>query len=221
MAINLHYDGAPTFHEFGYDGHAALSSLIASSPYRSLEQAIASLALFSHPGTVKQTNCLPVLRVIRRAAMRGQIEMCGGISIGLDDNKAPTDVFMWCNGFRKRPRDVHFNHIYAASDDAEAYTCLANLCVTPSFLSKLTDTDLGVRAILQFRAFELFGWYPRGHLEPREPNGYKDLIWALTISPVDNVETQFLNALSRKPLDRTTQFANRLGHVFNGYTPKY
>jgi hypothetical protein len=54
--------------EYAYDGFAALEALIAASPYRSTEQIVASLTLFSHPETVRQTRLKPLFRVIRNAA---------------------------------------------------------------------------------------------------------------------------------------------------------
>lgn len=66
------------------------------------------------------------------------------------------DVFLWCNAVRRRPVDVEFNHLDADSQDDESYPCLANLCVTPSFLAKLTDTQALVRDLLRYRAFELY-----------------------------------------------------------------
>lgn len=206
--------------EFDFDGQRALETLIAASSYRSLSQAVASLAVFSHPDTVRATGSQPVIRVVRNAARRGDIELREGQLVGLDDNKAPTDVFLWCNAFRRRPVDVQFNHLYADSQDPDSYANLANLCVTPSFLAKLTDTHPEIRELLRYRAFDLYGWYPRRAGEPREPNRYNGLNWAPPLPPVSNVGPLFEAAMARRPRDRTTLFAKQLGHAFNGFCPQ-
>lgn len=162
----------PTLLDYGFDGHASLDAIIGASAYRTLAQVVASLTLFSHPDTVRQTGCRPVIRVIRNAARRGDIIELDGRRVGLDDNKAPTDVFLWCNAMKRRPRDVQFNHVYLNSQDPEIYTSLANLCVTPSFLAKLTDTNPEIRDLLRYRVWKLYGWRPAGLEAPAEPDGY-------------------------------------------------
>jgi hypothetical protein len=198
-----------TLYDFNFDGFETLRALIATSPYKTIAQAIASLTLFSHPDTVAQTQCKPVLRIIRNGARRGEIIELDGQRVGLDDNKAPTDVFRWCNGLTQRMRDVQFNHVYTDSQDPESYTCLANLCVTPSFLAKLTDTHPEVRAFLQFRVWQLYAWAPKS--APVQPEGYDDLEWAPCLPPVVNVRELFEAIAKRRVKDRTTMFKNALG----------
>lgn len=211
MTDSLPIRAARTLTDFGFDGHAALESLIAASPYGSVLQAVASLSVFSHPETVRQTGNRPVIRVVRNAARRGEIIEIDGQRVGLDDNKAPTDVFMWCNGWKRRPRDIQFNHVYTDSQDPESYACLANLCVTPSFLAKLTDTNPLVRDMLRYRVWDMYGWYPRRAEEPREPNGYRDLNWAPFLPPVDDVWSLLEHTMARRKADRTTRMAVELG----------
>lgn len=219
MTVGLGELELTTLSELNFDGQRALEALIAASPYRSLCQAVASLAVFSHPDTVRATQCRPVLKIVRDAERRGQIELREGELIGLDDNKAPTDVFILCNNFPRRRRDVQFNHVYSASGDPESYTNLANICVTPSFLAKLTDTNAEVRALLQYRAFDLYGWHPRHAETPREPKRYYSLCWASPLPAVTEAGSLFEAAMERRPLDRTTKFARQLGHIFNGFRP--
>lgn len=201
------------------DGQKVLEAILATSPYRTVSQAIASLALFSHPETVRQTSCRPVIRVIRNAGQRGGVQEIKGTLVGLDDNKAPTDVFLWCNNIGRRPSEVQFNHVYASSQDPESYANLANLCITPSFLAKLTDTNSEVRALLRFRAWDLFGWHPNGAARPEEPSAYKRLLWAEPLAPVDDVAATFEAIMMRRPKDRSTVLARRLGTAFNGFVP--
>ena len=196
------------------DGRAELEALIAASPHRTLAQAVASLTQFSHPETVAQTACKPVLRVVRARDIRTErktIVTRNGQEVGLDDNKAPTDVFLWCNGLVEKPCDVQFNHVYADSQNPESYTCLANLCVTPSFLAKLTDTHRETRAMLQYRVCDLYRWRPSDRPEPTEPRGYADLQWRPCLPAVADVRATFANIAARRSKDRTTWFRNALG----------
>lgn len=205
----------PTLFEYNLDGYAALEAVIAASGYHNMLQAVASLTVFSHPDTVRHTGCQPVIRVIRHAAKRGSVLEVDGKLVGLDDNKAPTDIFLWCNGIVRRPRDIQFNHVYADSQDPESYGCLANLCITPSFLAKLTDTNPTVKALLQYRAFDLYGWHPGRLTPPPMPEAYNHLTWAPCLPPVEDPKRTFLAFMSRRPKDRTTLFAARLGTVFD------
>lgn len=205
-----------TFVDFQLNGLAALEAVIAASPYGTVEQAVASLAIFSHPDTVRQTGCRPFVRAVRDAARRGQIKDRGGGPVALDDNKSPTDAFLWCNGIR-RPREAQFNHVYANSADSASYTCLANLCVTPSFIAKLTDTDQRARSLLRFRAFDLYGWVPAGLARPELPAEYDKLEWAPPLPPVADVEAVSRAVMARRPKDRTVQIARRIGWVFSDF----
>jgi hypothetical protein len=206
--------------EYAYDGFAALEALIAASPYRSTEQIVASLTLFSHPETVRQTRLKPLFRVVRNAAKRGRVEAGEGGWIAYDDNKSPTDAFLWCNGLSAgKMRDVQFNHLYADSQNADQYTCLANLCVTPAFLAKLTDTKANIRSLLRFRAYELYGWMPAGQEPPPKPADYSELTWAAPIPAVADVEGQVRAIMERKPKDRTVQIVRQIGWLYNDYQP--
>jgi hypothetical protein len=181
---------------------------------------VASLTLFSHPETVRQTRLKPLFRVVRNAAKRGRVEAGEGGWIAYDDNKSPTDAFLWCNGLSAgKMRDVQFNHLYADSQNADQYTCLANLCVTPAFLAKLTDTRSNIRSLLRFRAYELYGWMPAGQEPPPKPADYSELTWAAPIPAVADVEGQVRAIMERKPKDRTVQIVRQIGWLYNDYQP--
>jgi hypothetical protein len=53
---------------------------------------------------------------------------------------------------------MQYSRIYTDAKSAEIYTSMANLCVTPAFLAKLTDTDDDVSAVLRYRAYEVHGF---------------------------------------------------------------
>lgn len=90
-------------------------------------------------------------------------------------------------------------------------TCLPNLCVTPSFLAKLTDTNLEILGLLRYRVWELYGWHPDGSPVPAKPDGYDGLVWAPPLGPVADVRAAFEATAKRRPKDRTSIFVAKLG----------
>jgi hypothetical protein len=203
-----------TLHDFELNGYSALEELIRASTYQSIEQAVASLTLFSHPETVRQTGCKALFPTIRNAARRRQVAEVDGRLLAYDDNKSPTDAFLWCNGITKKLKDVQFNHVYLNSQDPDQYTCLANLCVTPAFLAKLTDTNEPVRKLLRYRVYDLYRWVPTSHEPPSEPVGYADLQWAPTLPAVSDVAAVVNAVMQRRHLDSTVRIAHEIGWLF-------
>ncbi|MBA3999386.1 MAG: hypothetical protein C0461_02215 [Brevundimonas sp.] len=209
---------ARTLAEFGFDGQAALEALIATSRYRTLAQAVASLALFSHPETVVQTGGRAMFPTVR--GVPGAYLEIDGRSVMSDDNKSPTDAFLWSNGINRRGRDSQFNHVYAASLDPDAYTALPNIVMTPAFLAKLTDTNAEVRALLAWRSFDLYGWRLSGVDIPDRPNAYASLEWAAPLPPVPQLQPRLEAVMARRPKDRTVIAARRLGWLFGDPEPR-
>lgn len=203
-----------TLHDFQLNGREALAGVIRQTSYRGLEQAVASLTIFSHPDTVAQTGAKAIFPIVRNAARRGTVERRNKNLIGLDDNKSPTDAFLWANEIGKRPADLQFNHIYARSDDPDCYTNLANLCASPAFLAKLTDTNPDIIALLQFRAFDLYGWKPDELDQPKEPIGYSALDWFPPLAPAANVQ-KALNEQLKRRRDRTSRMVAQTGWLFS------
>jgi len=214
-----------SFDAFNYDGRATLSSIIASSEYGSLEQAVAALAVFAHPHTVLQTRGLNVFSVVRarsRAERGTQVILTSGETVMLDDNSAPTNAFGWVHGLRRqgeRLRDVQFNHLWPKSADVSAYTNLTNLCMMPAFLSKLSDTDSTICALLRYRAWKLYSGPLAWDTAPEPPSIYDGLRWAETLPPVDNVERTYRAAMHTRPADRTTRSARECGWLFSQFRP--
>jgi hypothetical protein len=143
-----------------FDGRAALIRVIEQSDYGTLAQAVASLTVFAQPDTVAQTEGRNVFRSVRRRQQGdvgtfADVAGCDG-RVMRDDNRSSAVAFEWAQGIRERP-DVQANHVWSRSQDVAAYTSLANLCLTPAFLAKLTDTDESIRTLLRYRAFDLFG----------------------------------------------------------------
>lgn len=195
------------------DGFEALKSLVEASDYGSIQQAIASLTVFSHPETVAQTGAKAIFLIVRDLKRRGKVAEVNGRLIGFDDNTSPTEALCWANDWTKRPRDLQFNHVYTRSSDPDCYTNLANICVSPSFLAKLTDTDPYIQSLLRYQAFDLFGWLP---IEPQElirPSNYENLIWAKPLLPryyvVERLKRQIANRTNR-----TTRIIKQTGWLF-------
>ena len=204
-----------TLLDFSLDGFSAFEALIAGSRYKNLSQAIASLTLFSHPETVKQTGCKSIFRTIRGPRTPGEYIDWNGQRVMLDDNKSASDAFKWAHGITTKPKDLQFNHIYTASKDVDAYTSLANICVTPAFIAKLTDSGSPTTsALLKYRAYDLYGWIPAGIEAPNKPKGYDDLNWAATMPPVPDVEGALKARMAKKPKDRTVISTKNVGWLF-------
>jgi hypothetical protein len=210
---------------FGFDGRIALETIIKESSYKTIEQAVASLTLFSHPDTVAGAKGRNIFRIIRASMSknekRGNVAKVPSVGlVMLDDNKGPTDTFIWANNItRKQYRDVQFCHIWDDPYDVERYTNLANICMIPAFLSKLTDTADNIKALLRYRAFCLYNIKYGKRQDPAKPYCYDDLDWASTLQQVDNLELALRNAMKSKPKDRTTGSARQIGWLFSNYEP--
>tara|TARA_R100000306_G_scaffold28329_1_gene31581 strand:+ start:15299 stop:15940 length:642 start_codon:yes stop_codon:yes gene_type:complete len=206
--------GLKTLSDYGLDGREALAGVIRQTAYRDLAQAVASLTIFSHPDTVAQTGARALFPIVRDARRRGETEEREGRIIGFDDNKAPTDAFLWANEIKRRPQDLQFNHVYALSDDVECYTNLANLCVSPAFLAKLTDTNPEITELLKFRVFDLYGWYPDGTRPPNQPDRYTKLEWSDTLPVIRGVGAVVSDQLARRS-DRTARMISVTGWLLS------
>jgi hypothetical protein len=211
--------GRRTLVDFNLDGRAALEAIISSSQYRTIAQAVASLTLFSHPKTVRQTGGRALFPAIRNPRRVGQIDVHQGRQVLLDDNKSATDAFLWANGLSRRGRDTQFNHVYATSLDVEAYTALPNICMTPAFIAKLTDTSEDVRSLLRYRSYQLYKWTPAGHPPPEPPDDYEALEWCAPLPPVEDVRSTIIAAMATKPKDRTVVAVGTLGWLFANGAP--
>lgn len=210
-----------TLVDCGLDGGKALDLIIQDSAYRSLEQAVASLALFSHPDTVAQARGEALFRIVRGPIpQRGHIfPFDDGHSVLLDDNTGPTDAFIWANQLRRRAySDVQFCHIWQESGNPRCYTNLANICVLPAFLPKLSDTHPSVTALLRQRARELYAWQPT-NLELPTTVGSAELKWAPSLPCNPRLAVTLRTAMKTKAKSRTTTSAREIGWCFSDWRP--
>jgi hypothetical protein len=212
--------------EYNFDGRIALIEIIRESSYKTVEQAVASLTLFSHPETVIQSgnrNVFPIIRASQyKNEKRGEYsEIADFGKVMLDDNKGPTDTLIWANRIsRNNYCDVQFCHIWDNSYDVSLYSNLANICIMPAFLAKLSDTDQNIKSLLRYRAFEIYqGFKSIVDIDPQKPRIYDELNWAGFMPPVKNLEQSFREAMKTKPKDRTTQCAKEIGWLFSDFKP--
>lgn len=136
---------------------------------------IAATALWAPVSEHNARNGGPDKRCRRAQTTRG--EKVGDVvdGIRLDDNTAP-------NSQMKRVMKKHYGitpvnyttcHIWDKTCYDERYhTCFANLVLIPSDIYVLSDFNNHVQKVLQYRAFEIFGWYPEEQEEPKKPDNY-------------------------------------------------
>lgn len=80
-------------------------------------------------------------------------------SLGLKDGRK---TFMTKNDFK----NYIACHIYPKPYDKRYYTSIMNLVLVPAAFAGLTDHDEYVMQVIQYRAFELFGFKPDGDPAP-------------------------------------------------------
>lgn len=198
------------------DGTAALRITLERAGWRSITAAVAAHTVFLHPDTVSQTGGRALFPVVRDPGRRGVFgTLPDSREVLFDDNTTPTDSFLWAARRTKGP-DVQFNHVWNASRDPDAYTALWNVCCTPAFLAKTSDTHPETVAALRYRSWELYGYLPQGEAAPKPPLGYEELEWAASPEPVDNLEDELRVRMRAAPSHRATVVAARLGWLFSG-----
>jgi len=186
---------------FCLDGTAILDGLLERSEWGSAIRAIAALSIFVHRDIVEAMGNKAMFRVIRskpgRDGGRGSFVSVGGLRVMLDDNHSACRAFELATGI-PRCKGISVNHLYAASADPNLYANPANIILTPTFLSKLTDTQIAdfaaaerqnpCLAALRTRAFLQYGLKRPDATIPLCPPGYpKDSDWA---EPVGRGTTQ-------------------------------
>jgi hypothetical protein len=96
--------------------------------------------------------------------------------VGLDDNSYANGLIKRSLGFR--PSDaVGFEccHVWPYSCyDTRYHTVIANLVLIPAALASLADYDPDIQAALQYRAYELYRWYPNECPVPVRPPQYPE-----------------------------------------------
>ena len=201
-----------TLSAYNFDGEAALRSIIGQSEYGTIENAIARLTIFTNSKTFDHIGNRALFRIRRAKAgeRRGSIIKDEGVVVC--DNTSPTTVFLWANGLhRKEVKHVQFNHIYPMSQYIAYYTSLANICMTPAFLSKLTDVNESVIQLLRYRAFDLYDFVPLGFDTPEKPECYEALDWAPPGVAVEDIFALFRQKIKQCPKSAIAKSVNAFG----------
>lgn len=207
------------------DGVAALEQLGTQAGFPNSMHLVAKHTIFLDPSTVAHSRGQALFPVVRSMVLRGTfgevLDSSGApTSIYFDDNRTPTDGFLW-SAQRTRGPDVQYNHVWTRSSDPDAYTALWNLCATPAFLAKATDgsNHPTVVAALRRRSFELFGVVPVGEPEPTTPPGFNELEWAASPPPVNDLEQTLRTRLKTSPKSPAAKVARELGWLFSDWQP--
>lgn len=199
-----------TLAEFGFDGLEALRWVVtAQTGYPSLDQAVASLAVFVSPDTVAQTRSR--IFQMARGTPRRKFDDPDQPTFMRDDNEGPHCALKAAGGPPMAGRHLHLNHLYGKR--LEFFTDLRSFCVTPSFLTKLTDSEPRITALLKRRAFKLYGFAPEG---VPAAQGYEDLDWAPPLPAVSNLEVVLSDQL-RGTRGSIAIAVRHFGWCFNGF----
>jgi hypothetical protein len=201
-----------TLAEFGFDGLEALRWVVTTpNGYPSLEQAVASLTLFVSPDTVAQTT--GNIFQMARGSPRRTFDDPDRPTVMWDDNEGPHCALKAAGGPPVTGRHLHLNHLYGGQ--VQCFTDLRSLCLTPSFLTKLTDSEPRITALLKRRAFEIFdGFAPEG--EPTAA-GYEGLVWAPPLPAVRDLESVLSDRL-RHTSNSIAIAVRHFGWRFNGFS---
>lgn len=212
--------GRPGGMETVMDGMRALSATLLRSGYESTLRAVAAHTLFLDPATVAQTRGEPIFPVIRNPNRRGEFTEVDGRTVMYDDSTTPTLALLW-GARRKKGPDVQYNHVFGDPRNPATYTALWNLCVTPAFLAKTTDgsNHPEVLAALRYRVVELYGYWPAGEDCPVEPAGYRDLTWAASPEPLEDLEGELRARLAQPPASPPARAARETGWLFSNWKP--
>src|SRR5688572_21324047 len=144
-----------------------------------LSVLVAETGLWVHPDVhariVRETGKAAMFPHVRRARI-GQGEKRGDIldGIRLDDNSYANVALKRALGLhRLQLEGFEACHIWPRTCyDERFHTVVANLVLLPRALAGLSDHDVEIQASLQYRAYELYAWYPEGATLPQKPSFY-------------------------------------------------
>lgn len=144
-----------------------------------LSVLVAETGLWVHPDVhariVRETGKPAMFPHVRRARI-GQGEKRGQVidGIRLDDNSYANVALKRALGLhRLQLEGFEVCHIWPRTCyDQRFHTAIANMVLLPRSLAALSDHDLEIQASLQYRAYELYGWYPEGADVPVQPAFY-------------------------------------------------
>lgn len=152
---------------------------------------IAETSIWASPDACKQlknntgsSTRYPNVRRGRHNETKGEI--IDGIRI--DDNTYANSAIKNAIGLnRKNITEFHTCHIYPNTCYDERYhTKIENLVLIPNSIAQLSDNFDDVKRALQYRAYELYGWYPDEKTVPVKPANYPNN-WRKLISVTKSI----------------------------------
>lgn len=168
-----------------------------------LSVLVAETALWAHPDVharlLSETGCVAMFPNVRRARA-SQGELRGQVTDGIrfDDNTyANTALKRGLGIHRLQLEGFEVCHIWPRTCyDERFHTAPANMVLLPRALAALSDHDREIQAALQYRAYELYNWYPAGSDMPVRPEFYPNKWREPEASPLKRQN-------SRRPGDRS------------------
>lgn len=138
---------------------------------------VAETAIWASPDVhhrlIEQTGNAAKYPHIRRARGKGEKRGQTVDGIRLDDNTYANNTIKWAIGGRMHIEGYEACHIWEGTCYSEKYhTVIANLVLLPRALAGITDHHAPTKRMLQYRAYELYGWYPDGKDQPAMPEPY-------------------------------------------------
>lgn len=128
-----------------------------------------------HHRLVHDTGSAAVFPMVRRARVsqgerRGQFDSNG---VRFDDNSYANQAIKNAAGLGKFAVGFEACHIWPLTCYDERYhTAIANIVLLPRALASLSDHVIEIQMALQYRAYELYGWYPEEMEKPVKPEFY-------------------------------------------------
>lgn len=165
-----------------------------------------------HNRLVRDTGSAAIFPSVRRARI-SQGEQRGQIVDGVrfDDNSYANVAIKRAAGLVKSAEGFEACHIWPLTCYDERYhTAVANIVLLPRALAGLSDHAIEIQTSLQYRAFELYGWYPEGRQPPVKPEFYPSK-WRDPQPDTINAKTsRTVSAPSRSASDKTPQEKRRV-----------
>lgn len=127
-----------------------------------------------HRRLLSDTETSAIFPKVRRARI-GQGEKRGQITDGIrfDDNSYANLAVKRACGLGKTAMGFEACHIWPLTCYDERYhTAVANIVLLPRALASLSDHDVEIQRALQYRAFELYAWWPDDLPQPVKPDFY-------------------------------------------------
>ena len=127
-----------------------------------------------HNRLVRDTGSAAMFPKVRRARI-SQGEYRGQIVDGVrfDDNSYANVAIKRAAGLGKSAEGFEACHIWPLTCYDERYhTAIANIVLLPRALAGLSDHAIEIQTALQYRAFELYRWFPKDAPQPVKPEFY-------------------------------------------------